>query len=265
MLAAITLRIAPSLVCPGCGHVGLVGDDLRCTSCGLAITQRQGWLDFDGGSAEPTLSPGQRFFMTPTGGRFYEALRERSASAVVTGKTAAQERRFFEHALPLDRRATVLDVPAGQGNFTERLARRVPDGVVVGVDLSPAMLDLAAARLRRAGVSNVVLVRASALALPLADRSMDAVSTCGGLHLYPDVPQAIAEMARVLAPNGPIAGLTFQTPAQLRWAAPWVRRATGMNALEMNSLAESFRAAGFEAWSAEGSALVGYFAAARRA
>ncbi|HSJ95872.1 MAG TPA: methyltransferase domain-containing protein, partial [Myxococcota bacterium] len=112
-------------------------------------------------------------------------------------------------------------------NFTVELARRVgPEGLVIGLDISAAMLARAAARVRRAGLDNVLLVRGDALALPFADGAFAKVNCSGGLHQMPDLARALAEMERVIAPGGRLAASTFaQAGAQPRgWRALAARR-----------------------------------------
>ncbi|MFF9583632.1 class I SAM-dependent methyltransferase [Streptomyces achromogenes] len=89
---------------------------------------------------------------------------------------------------------TVLDVACGTGIVTRRLAR--PGRAVVGVDLSPGMLGVAAERLPR----RVLL--GDATRLPLATASVDAIVIVWLLHLLPDAAPVLAEAARVLRPGG---------------------------------------------------------------
>jgi len=72
------------------------------------------------------------------------------------------------------------------------------------------MLAQARRRARREGLANLDLVRGSALALPFRPSSFDAVNCCGALHLFPDVPRALAEIARVLAPGGRFTAAVFR-------------------------------------------------------
>lgn len=98
---------------------------------------------------------------------------------------------------------TVLDLACGPGTLTRRVATGVgDDGLVIGADLSPAMLDRAARAVR---APTVTFVRADAMALPLRDDAVDAVSCSLCLHLVPDVGTALTEIARVIAPGGRVA------------------------------------------------------------
>ncbi|CAM3704420.1 class I SAM-dependent methyltransferase [Kibdelosporangium persicum] len=77
-----------------------------------------------------------------------------------------------------------------------------PHGVrLTGVDFSPAMLELA--RVRAAGLGqDIDLHEGDAQALPFPDASFDTVVCTLGLCGFPDERTAIAEMHRVLRPNG---------------------------------------------------------------
>jgi len=92
---------------------------------------------------------------------------------------------------------SVLDVACGTGVVARRLAERGHVGRLVGVDLNGAMLAVA-----RAKSSDVEWIEGSALDLPFASRSFDVVLRQLGLQFFPDRPQALREMARVLRPSG---------------------------------------------------------------
>jgi SAM-dependent methyltransferase len=68
---------------------------------------------------------------------------------------------------------------------------------VVGIDLTPAMLDVARARVPQAAFEVGDLT-----ALRLDDASFDLALCQQGLQFVPDQPTAVAEMARILRPNG---------------------------------------------------------------
>lgn len=86
----------------------------------------------------------------------------------------------------------LVDVACGTGSVTRELAARGRQ--VLGVDLSPGMARLAAAR--------VPVVLGDSRSLPLADGSVAAASTIWLLHLLDDARPVIAECARVLRPGG---------------------------------------------------------------
>jgi ubiquinone/menaquinone biosynthesis C-methylase UbiE len=99
----------------------------------------------------------------------------------------------------------LLDVGCGTGRFAAHAAERL-GARVWGVDPSPDMLLHARARrVRGAGWK-----LASAERLPFKDGWFDAVHAHLVLHLVDDLPAALTEMARVLAPGGRCAVVTFR-------------------------------------------------------
>ena len=104
---------------------------------------------------------------------------------------------------PLQPGEHVVDVGCGAGFDTMIAARQVgPEGRVIGIDMTPAMLARARAGAAAAGLANVELREGFAEALPVPDAWADVVISNGVLNLMPDKPAALTEMARVLKPGG---------------------------------------------------------------
>jgi SAM-dependent methyltransferase len=101
---------------------------------------------------------------------------------------------------PLEPDMIVLDVACGAAHVAEQAAPRVRQ--VVGIDLTPALLEVGAERLREAGITNVLLQEGNATELPFLDASFDLVACRGALHHFPHPERPIAEMARVCKPDG---------------------------------------------------------------
>jgi SAM-dependent methyltransferase len=109
----------------------------------------------------------------------------------------------------------VVDIGCGAGIDSLVAARMVgPEGRVVGVDMTPSMLDRANAAAERTGLGNVEFREGFGEALPVEDGWADVVISNGVLNLMPDKSAALAEMARVLRPGGrlQIADITVQKP-----------------------------------------------------
>ncbi len=102
-----------------------------------------------------------------------------------------------------------LDVATGTGDLAFALADCSNVTEVVGVDLLPEMLSIA--NRRRAAGSNyaqtVHFVQGDALRLPFPDDSFVGATAGFSLRNMPDVPSAIREMARVVAPGGRVTTL----------------------------------------------------------
>jgi ubiquinone/menaquinone biosynthesis C-methylase UbiE len=97
----------------------------------------------------------------------------------------------------------VLDLGCGAGTDLLIAAQMTgPTGRAIGVDMTPAMLELAAASARAMGLANVELHEALIEALPLEDGSVDVVISNGVIDLVPDKDAVFAEIDRVLRPGG---------------------------------------------------------------
>jgi arsenite methyltransferase len=97
----------------------------------------------------------------------------------------------------------VVDVGCGAGLDTLLAARRVgPEGRVIGVEMTPAMLERARAAAAAAGATNVELREGYAERLPVPSGWADVVISNGVLNLAPDKAAVFAELARVLRPGG---------------------------------------------------------------
>lgn len=98
---------------------------------------------------------------------------------------------------------TVLDLGSGAGIDCFLAARRVgPTGRVIGVDMTPEMIDRARANARRGGFSNVEFRLGEIENLPLADSSVDVIISNCVINLSTDKPRVFREAFRVLRPGG---------------------------------------------------------------
>ena len=105
---------------------------------------------------------------------------------------------------------TAVDLCTGTGKLAHELLPRVqPGGRVIGVDFSAAMLEVA--RAREPGVRFEL---GDVTALPLAERSADAVTIAFGYRNLVDRPAGLREMYRILRPGGRVVILEFAPPAR---------------------------------------------------
>jgi arsenite methyltransferase len=97
----------------------------------------------------------------------------------------------------------VLDLGCGAGTDLLIAAQMSgPAGRVIGVDMTRAMLERAAASAREMGLENVALHESLIEALPLEDASVDVVISNGVIDLVPDKDAVFDEIDRVLRPGG---------------------------------------------------------------
>lgn len=104
--------------------------------------------------------------------------------------------------LPSEFDGVLLDVPVGTGVFTESLYARYPNATIIAADYSIGMLQQAKRRFEKQGLNNICFVRADVANLPVIDGAVDIVLSMAGLHAFPDKQAAVAEMGRVLHPDG---------------------------------------------------------------
>jgi SAM-dependent methyltransferase len=98
---------------------------------------------------------------------------------------------------------TAVDVGCGAGFDTLIAARQVgPGGLVIAVDMTPAMLHKASTAADAIGVSNVEFHRGFAESLPVPDQGADVIISNGVVNLCPDKPAVFADFFRVLKPGG---------------------------------------------------------------
>jgi SAM-dependent methyltransferase len=105
----------------------------------------------------------------------------------------------------LEEGETVLDLGSGGGLDCFLVSREVgPTGQVIGVDMTPDMIDRARRAAAAGGYENVEFRLGEIEALPLSDNSVDAVISNCVLNLSPARPKVFAEVMRVLKPGGRI-------------------------------------------------------------
>ena len=101
-----------------------------------------------------------------------------------------------------------LDIATGTGDLALALAEQPGIGQSVGVDLLTEMLTLAKGkRERRNSGGNTVFLQGDALRLPFPDGTFACATAGFSLRNMPDLPLAIAEMARVVRPGGRVTTL----------------------------------------------------------
>ena len=97
---------------------------------------------------------------------------------------------------------TTLDLGCGAGFDALLAARQVgPEGYVIGIDMTPAMLTKAACNAQLLGLDNIEFRHGFAESLPLSDASVDVAISNGVINLCPDKHSVFAELFRVLRPG----------------------------------------------------------------
>lgn len=92
----------------------------------------------------------------------------------------------------------ILDVGCGDGKITALIARRVPQGIIIGMDISEKMINQATLTF---GHENLIFFQGDALTIPFRNQFDKVVSFCT-LHWVLDQKQALHSMKRCLKPDG---------------------------------------------------------------
>jgi arsenite methyltransferase len=131
---------------------------------------------------------------------FDESLAEQ-LEVLYRSRDVLRRRALIREALDAQPGERILDIGCGPGFYVAELLDEVgPEGSVVGVDGSAAMLAVAARRCERH--ANVAFQEADVLSLPVEDASFDRALCVQVLEYVQDVGPALAEMHRALRPGG---------------------------------------------------------------
>lgn len=214
------------LRCPACGHDDMHrhGRRIGCASCGCDIAADGDYLDFLHATPRGELTAmttKQALMESELVARVYERFWRPAVVRVIAGSGAGARAGGFAGELYIHKNSLGmeyaegpwLDLSCGTGLFTRAMAAAVPSEIVVGIDISAAMLETAARRAK--GYGNIALVRADAHHLPLRDGVFGGVNNSGALHAYDDPEQVFLEILRVLRPGGVYVGSTFARAASL--------------------------------------------------
>jgi arsenite methyltransferase len=133
----------------------------------------------------------------------FDEEQSRRLEAVYRTPDVVEQRRIIAEALGLQSGERVLDLGSGPGFLAVEMAATVgANGFVQGVDVSPSMLALAAGRERPDGAAPVEFTDSDVSDLPFADGSFEVAVSTQVYEYIPDMPRALAEVRRVLAPGG---------------------------------------------------------------
>ncbi len=112
----------------------------------------------------------------------------------------------------------LLDVATGTADIAIEFAQTNKQLTVTALDLSEGMLSIASEKLRRLNLEKQIdLVQGNALELPFSNDFFDLVTIGFGLRNLPDIDKGIAELSRVLKPQGRLLIMEFSIPQSRLW------------------------------------------------
>ena len=172
--------------------IALAGAGLLAFTCSGRRAVRRGarWLDARVEAFSEPDSRGYARFVAPLLRRLYERVTDDVATDVAArGGSAGCAREL-----------AILDLGCGPGDLAAILAARLPGARVIGLDLSPSMVELA--RRRETADGRLTFEVGDAACLPLESGSIDLAVSTLSLHHWPEPAAAFSEMHRVLRPGG---------------------------------------------------------------
>ncbi len=126
--------------------------------------------------------------------------------------------RLAMERVGVQRGERVLDVGCGCGHTTLEIARRVgPDGSVLGIDLSTAMLEQLSTSVRAAGLANVRTLNGDARSHPFPPASFDVAYSRFGVMFFADPDAAFANLRSALRPGGRLGFVCWQALPKNPW------------------------------------------------
>lgn len=111
----------------------------------------------------------------------------------------------------------VLDVATGTGEPGLTIARLVPNGRVIGIDLAEEMLAIAEEHASLKGLRNYETLNADVCELPFDETTFDAICCRMGFMFFPDMQLAASELYRVLKPGGRLSTAVWDEAQHNNW------------------------------------------------
>ena len=158
--------------------------------------------------------------------RFAAAYRDWWAPVIAPAAVRLLDR--LDGQVPADAPSTIVDIGTGSGTLALAALDRWPNALVIGVDPSRRILELAEAAARgRNKAHRLRTETGEAGKLPVADGSADAAMSSFVLQLVPNRAAAVREAYRVLRPGGAFACLVWRADEE-----PWEPEAVFDDALD---------------------------------
>lgn len=136
---------------------------------------------------------------------------------------------------------TILDVGCGGGRTVEKLAAIATGGTVYGIDYAEGSAAASRAHNRQLIKSGrVVIEKASVSQLPFPDNKFDLVTAIETQYYWPNLPQDMREILRVLKPGGKLVVIaeTYKGGKydNLKWPVMWLLRSSHLSVSDHRQL-----------------------------
>jgi len=154
-----------------------------------------------------------------------DVVKKRTPAAVMSFRgapwleraTRLKEEQPFKvlEAMKLEKGQAVVDLGVGSGFYARKIARAVGDkGLVYGVDIQPEMLEILSKLCKDEGIDNIRPVLGSATSTNLEDGCADWIIMADVYHEFSDPEAMLADMLRILKPDGKVALLEYRGEGQ---------------------------------------------------
>ena len=147
----------------------------------------------------------------------------------------------------IDKNFVVLDVGCGGGRTIQKLAALAPEGKIYGVDYGEGSVAMSRSKNADAiSAGRVKIKQASVSQLPFADNKFDRVTAIETQYYWPDLPNDMQEILRVLKPGGTllIIAETYKGGAGSKATAP-IMKLLGSSSLGVEDQRDLFANAGY--------------------
>lgn len=115
----------------------------------------------------------------------------------------------FKRDAPL----TILDVATGTADMAIMAYRKLRPEKIIGIDISPQMLEIGKKKIEKEGFGNVIELQISdSEAIKFPENSFDAVMVAFGVRNFENLEKGLSEMFRVLKPGKRLVVLEFSKP-----------------------------------------------------
>lgn len=213
-------EISKYLRCPNCHQAGTIifdfdSWDIRraiCRFCGHELSVLGGIPDFAEHIDFTETKPGraQKLMNSKIFASIYETLIwRRLHTRIGSGISMGQEVQEVLEMSGKGQAYVVADLACGTGHYARAFARRLPETLIYGLDISLSMLNQARKKAQREGLTTIMFLRGDIYQLPFENESVDWVNCSGTLHLFPNLAPIWREISRILSPSGVFTAMTI--------------------------------------------------------